>query len=83
MRRYRSHEEPGPDGQVRILGEFDIAGMRIAWEKPPIAWIAELLRDRAVATRSVGLKGFDRPQPVVGFNPLANTATRAAASDGG
>ncbi len=41
MQRYRSHEQAGPDGQVRIFGEFEIAGLQIAWEEPPVAWIAE------------------------------------------
>ncbi len=39
--KYQASEELQDDGQVRIRGQLEIAGMTIAWEEPPANWIAE------------------------------------------
>ncbi|MDJ0776818.1 MAG: hypothetical protein QNJ85_03070 [Gammaproteobacteria bacterium] len=47
----------------------------------PVA--AELLRNQAVDTRAIELKGCERPQPAVGFSPVVQMPSRAAAGDAG
>jgi len=39
--RYQASEELQPDGTVKVFGELQIAAMTIAWEEPPVNWIAE------------------------------------------
>jgi class 3 adenylate cyclase len=37
--RYQASEEVQPDGSVKIKGELEIAGIRLAWEEAPGNWI--------------------------------------------
>jgi hypothetical protein len=39
--RYQASESLQPDGRVRVFGKLEIAGMTLAWEEPPVNWIAE------------------------------------------
>lgn len=39
--KYQASEELQPDGRVRVFGKLEIAGMSIAWEEPPVTWVAE------------------------------------------
>ena len=39
--KYQSTEELQSDGSVKIFGSIEIAGIKIAWEEPPVNWIAE------------------------------------------
>ena len=39
--RYQASEALQSDGRVRVFGELEIAGMTLAWEEPPVNWIAE------------------------------------------
>ena len=39
--RYQASEELQADGTVKVFGELQIAGMKIAWEEPPVNWVAE------------------------------------------
>ncbi len=34
--RYRAREELQPDGTVKVTAEVDVAGVRLAWEEPPV-----------------------------------------------
>ena len=37
--RYQASEEVQPDGSVKVKGELEIAGIRLAWEEAPGNWI--------------------------------------------
>ena len=39
--RYVVHEQLQDDGTVKVSGEVDIAGVHLAWEEPPVDWMAE------------------------------------------
>lgn len=39
--RYRASENLQADGTVSISGELEVAGITIAWQEPPVNWIAE------------------------------------------
>ncbi|MDH3761445.1 MAG: adenylate/guanylate cyclase domain-containing protein [Gammaproteobacteria bacterium] len=52
MPRYQASEELQSDGRVTISGKLEIAGMTIAWEEPPVNWIAERwFEQRRIFTR--------------------------------
>ncbi len=38
--RYRASEALQPDGTVKVTAEVEIAGVRLAWEEPPVDWMA-------------------------------------------
>ena len=39
--KYQSSEQLQNDGTVKIFGKLEIAGIKIAWEEPPVNWVAE------------------------------------------
>jgi len=66
--RYQASEALQPDGQVKVFGQIEIAGMTIAWEEPPVNWIAE--------------RWFEQ-QRIFSRGPINGMTTRATLEDKG
>lgn len=41
LSKHQPTESLQSDGSVKILGKIEIAGIKIAWEEPPVNWLAE------------------------------------------
>ena len=64
--RYQASEALQPDGRVKVFGQIEIAGMTIAWEEPPVNWIAE--------------RWFEQ-QRIFSRGPINSMTTRATLED--
>lgn len=64
--RYQASESLQPDGRVRVYGKLEIAGMTLAWEEPPVNWIAE---------------GWFEQQRIFSRGPIDSMTTRATLED--